>query len=157
LILGNVLITAPLGGLLALLLTGTSLSVSAGVGFLALFGVSVQTGVILVSYMNEVRSGGASIYDAILEATDLRLRPMMMTALVATLGLLPAALSHGIGSDSQKPLAIVVVGGLMSSLVLSLFTLPLLYQAFPGQAPRLHLPNIDEAEDKAMMSQGSVQ
>ncbi len=131
LILGNVLVTSPLGGLSALLLTGTHLSVSAGVGFLALFGVSVQTGVILISYIDELRCEGKALDEAIELAVDLRLRPIMMTALVATLGLLPAALSHGIGSDSQKPLAIVVVGGLMSSLMLSLFTLPLLYKLFP--------------------------
>jgi len=128
--LGNVLITSPFGGLLALLLTGTNFSVSAGVGFLALFGVSVQTGVILISYIDELRSEGQSVDRAIEQAADLRLRPIMMTALVATLGLLPAALSHGIGSDSQKPIAIVVVGGLISSLALSLFSLPLLYKLF---------------------------
>jgi cobalt-zinc-cadmium resistance protein CzcA len=136
LILGNVLVTSPFGGLLALLLTGTNFSVSAGVGFLALFGVSVQTGVILVAYINELRAEGKPLDAAIEQATDLRLRPMMMTALVATLGLLPAALSHGIGSDSQKPIAIVVVGGLISSLTLSLFTLPLLYKVFAPPAPR---------------------
>lgn len=136
LILGNVLVTSPFGGLLALLLTGTNFSVSAGVGFLALFGVSVQTGVILVAYINELRAEGKPLDEAIEQATDLRLRPMMMTALVATLGLLPAALSHGIGSDSQKPIAIVVVGGLISSLALSLFTLPLLYKVFAPPAPQ---------------------
>ncbi len=135
LILANVLVTSPLGGLSALLLTGTHLSVSAGVGFLALFGVSVQTGVILISYIDELRTEGKNLDQAIELAVDLRLRPIMMTALVATLGLLPAALSHGIGSDSQKPLAIVVVGGLMSSLTLSLFTLPLLYKLFPPKLP----------------------
>ncbi|HSC87310.1 MAG TPA: CusA/CzcA family heavy metal efflux RND transporter [Polyangiaceae bacterium] len=157
LILGNVLLTAPLGGLVALSLTNTALSVSAGVGFLALFGVSVQTGVILISYINELRSEGAPLEQAVLDATDLRLRPMMMTALVATLGLLPAALSHGIGSDSQKPLAIVVVGGLLSSLVLSLFTLPLLYRAFAGRPPRVHGIQIEDAEDRGLLTQGSVQ
>lgn len=129
-ILGNVLLTSPFGGLAALLLTDTNFSVSSGVGFLALFGVSVQTGVILVAYINELRAAGRSLDEAICEAADLRLRPIMMTALVATLGLLPAAMSHGIGSDSQKPLAIVVVGGLISSLTLSLFMLPLLYRLF---------------------------
>jgi len=132
-ILANVLLTSPLGGLLALLLTGTNFSVSSGVGFLALFGVSVQTGVILVAYIEDERAAGLSLEEAILKAADLRLRPIMMTALVATLGLIPAALSNGIGSDSQKPLAIVVVGGLFSSLTLSLFVLPLLYKLF---APR---------------------
>src|SRR6202012_2954167 len=96
LILGNVIVTSPFGGLLALLLTGTNFSVSAGVGFLALFVVSVQTGVILVAYINELRAEGKGLDEAIEQGTDLRLSPMMMTALVATLGLLPAALSHGI-------------------------------------------------------------
>jgi cobalt-zinc-cadmium resistance protein CzcA len=130
LILGNVLLTSPVGGLAALLVTGTNFSVSSGVGFLALFGVSVQTGVILVAYINELRAEGVPLDLAIERAADLRLRPIMMTALVATLGLLPAALSTGIGSDSQKPLAIVVVGGLVSSLALSLFLLPMLYRLF---------------------------
>ncbi len=129
-ILANVLLTSPFGGLVALVLTRTNFSVSSGVGFLALFGVSVQTGVILVAYINEQRAEGLALDDAIKKAADLRLRPIMMTALVATLGLLPAAMSTGIGSDSQKPLAIVVVGGLVSSLTLSLMMLPLLYKLF---------------------------
>jgi cobalt-zinc-cadmium resistance protein CzcA len=155
LILGNVLVTSPLGGLIALLLTGTNFSVSAGVGFLALFGVSVQTGVILISYINELRAEGKSIDEAIEQAVDLRLRPMMMTALVATLGLLPAALSHGIGSDSQKPIAIVVVGGLISSLALSLFTLPLLYKVFAPSAPGVEPPRFDDAPDAEAAREGS--
>ncbi len=130
-ILGNVLLTSPFGGLVALLATNTNFSVASGVGFLALFGVSVQTGVILIAYINELRVEGMHLDEAILRAADLRLRPVTMTALVATLGLLPAALSTGIGSDSQKPLAIVVVGGLVSSLALSLMMLPLLYKLFP--------------------------
>jgi len=129
-ILVNVLLTSPCGGMAALLVTGTNFSVSSGVGFLALFGVSVQTGVILVSYIQEQRAEGMPLDAAIERAADLRLRPIMMTALVATLGLIPAAISTGIGSDSQKPLAIVVVGGLFSSLTLSLFMLPLLYKLF---------------------------
>jgi cobalt-zinc-cadmium resistance protein CzcA len=130
LVMANVLLTAPCGGMAALLLTNTNFSVSAGVGFLALFGVSVQTGVILLSSIHEHRLAGMALDDAIQKAADLRLRPILMTALVATLGLVPAALSTGIGSDSQKPLAIVVVGGLFSSLALSLFVLPLLYKFF---------------------------
>jgi len=136
-ILGNVLLTSPVGGLAALLFTGTNFSVSSGVGFLALFGVSVQTGVILVAYIDELRVDGLGIDAAIEKAADLRLRPIMMTALVATLGLLPAAISSGIGSDSQKPLAIVVVGGLISSLALSLVLLPMLYRVF---APPVRIP-----------------
>ncbi|HXP89009.1 MAG TPA: CusA/CzcA family heavy metal efflux RND transporter [Bryobacteraceae bacterium] len=118
---------APFGGLLALMLTGTYLSVSSGVGMLALFGVSVQTGVIMVEYINQLRAKGHSIVDAAVEGAVLRLRPIMMTMLVATLGLLPAALSHDIGSDSQRPFAIVIVGGLLSALTLSIVLLPTFY------------------------------
>ena len=118
---------APLGGLLALLVSGTNLSVSSGVGFLALFGVSVQTGVIMLEYINQCRVRGYSIEESAVEGAVLRLRPIMMTMLVATLGLLPAAMSHAIGSDSQRPFAIVIVGGLISDLVMSIFLLPTLY------------------------------
>ena len=126
LILTNVAM-ARIGGLLALLITHTNFSVSSGVGFLALFGVSVQTGVIMVEYINQLRSRGYDIEQAAVEGAVLRLRPIIMTMLVATLGLLPAALSHGIGSDSQRPFAIVIVGGLVSDLVMSIFLLPTLY------------------------------
>ncbi|MGP8258539.1 MAG: efflux RND transporter permease subunit [Acidobacteriaceae bacterium] len=118
---------ARIGGLLALLITGTYLSVSSGIGMLALFGVSVQTGVIMVEYINQLRARGLNIVDAAVEGAVLRLRPIMMTMLVATLGLLPAALSHDIGSDSQRPFAIVIVGGLISDLLLSIFLLPTFY------------------------------
>jgi cobalt-zinc-cadmium resistance protein CzcA len=118
---------ARIGGLLALLVTGTYLSVSSGVGMLALFGVSVQTGVIMLEYINQLRARGHSIADAAVEGAVMRLRPIMMTMLVATLGLLPAALSHGIGSDSQRPFAIVIVGGLISDLLLSIVLLPTFY------------------------------
>ena len=118
---------APIGGLLALVVTGTYLSVSSGIGMLALFGVSVQTGVIMVEYINQLRARGLNIVDAAVEGAVLRLRPIMMTMLVATLGLLPAALSHDIGSDSQRPFAIVIVGGLISDLLLSIFLLPTFY------------------------------
>jgi cobalt-zinc-cadmium resistance protein CzcA len=118
---------APIGGLLALLVTGTYLSVSSGIGMLALFGVSVQTGVIMVEYINQLRARGMNIVDSAVEGAVLRLRPIMMTMLVATLGLLPAALSHNIGSDSQRPFAIVIVGGLISDLILSIFLLPTFY------------------------------
>jgi cobalt-zinc-cadmium resistance protein CzcA len=126
LILANVAM-APVGGLLALLFTGTHFSVSSGVGFLALFGVSVQTGIIMLEYINQMRVNGHSVKDAAIEGAVLRIRPIMMTMLVATLGLLPAALSHGIGSDSQRPFAIVIVGGLVCALVVSVFLLPTLY------------------------------
>jgi heavy metal efflux system protein len=118
---------ARVGGLLALLITRTLFSVSSGVGFLALFGVSVQTGVIMLEYINQLRAQGHSIEDSAFEGAVLRLRPIMMTMLVAALGLLPAALSHAIGSDSQRPFAIVIVGGLISDLVMSIFLLPTLY------------------------------
>ncbi len=118
---------APLGGLLALLLTGTHFSVSSGIGFLALFGVSVQTGVIMLEYINQLRARGYTIVEAAIEGAVLRLRPIMMTMLVATFGLVPAALSHAIGSDSQRPFAIVIVGGLMAALAMSLVLLPTLY------------------------------
>jgi heavy metal efflux system protein len=133
LILANVAL-ARIGGLLALLITGTHFSVSSGVGFLALFGVSVQTGVIMLEYINQLRAGGHTIEDSAIEGAVLRLRPIMMTMLVATLGLLPAAMSHAIGSDSQRPFAIVIVGGLISDLVMSIFLLPTLYNwiARPG-------------------------
>ncbi len=126
LILVNVML-ARIGGLLALLVTHTNFSVSSGVGFLALFGVSVQTGVIMLEYINQRRARGHSIEESAIEGAVLRLRPIMMTMLVATLGLLPAALSHNIGSDSQRPFAIVIVGGLMSDLAMSIFLLPTLY------------------------------
>jgi cobalt-zinc-cadmium resistance protein CzcA len=126
LILANVAI-APIGGFLALLITGTHLSVSSGIGFLALFGVSVETGVIMLEYINQLRVRGHSIEDSAIEGAVLRLRPIMMTMLVAILGLLPAALSRAIGSDSQRPFAIVIVGGLISALIMGIFLLPAMY------------------------------
>jgi len=144
LILANVAM-ARFGGLLALLITGTNFSVSSGVGFLALFGVSVQTGVIMLEYINQLRARRFSIEDAAVEGAVLRLRPIMMTMLVATLGLLPAALSHAIGSDSQRPFAIVIVGGLIADLVMSIFLLPTLYVWAAGE--RDVLPHAEEAFD----------
>jgi heavy metal efflux system protein len=126
LILANVAM-ARIGGMLALLITHTNFSVSSDVGFLALFGVSVQTGVIMLEYINQLRARGRSIEESAIEGAVLRLRPIMMTMLVATLGLLPAAMSHGIGSDSQRPFAIVIVGGLVTDLIMSIFLLPALY------------------------------
>jgi heavy metal efflux system protein len=118
---------SPLGGLVSLLLTGTHFSVSSGLGFLALVGVSVEIGVIMVEYINQLRVRGRSVRDAAKEGASLRLRPIMMTMLVATLGLLPAAMSHDIGSDSQRPFAIVIVGGLIVELFISVILLPALY------------------------------
>jgi cobalt-zinc-cadmium resistance protein CzcA len=142
LILCNVFM-APIGGSLALLFTHTNISVSSSVGFLALFGVSVQTGVIMLEYMNQLRVRGHSIEESAVEGAVLRLRPIMMTMLVATLGLLPAATSHGIGSDSQRPFAIVIVGGLVGALVFSVFLLPTLYVWISGADDVLPEPEPD--------------
>src|SRR6266851_3531878 len=145
LILANVAM-APVGGLLALLITGTHFSVSSGVGFLALFGVSVQTGVIMLEYINQLRVRGHTIEQSAIEGAVLRLRPIMMTMLVATLGLLPAALSRGIGSDSQRPFAIVIVGGLIGALLLSIFLLPALYVWVARDGDKLPEPEADFGE-----------
>ncbi len=142
LILANVAV-APLGGLLALLLTGTHLSVSSGIGFLALFGVSVETGVIMLEYINQLRVRGYSIEDSAIEGAVLRLRPIMMTMLVATLGLLPAAVSRAIGSDSQRPFAIVIVGGLITALVMGIFLLPAMYVWIARDGDKL--PEMEES------------
>ena len=131
---------SPLGGFLSLLLTGTHFSVSSGLGFLALIGVSVQTGVIMVEYINQLRVRGRTVAQAAEEGAALRLRPIMMTMLVATLGLLPAAMSHDIGSDSQRPFAIVIVGGLTFELLISVFLLPTLYCGFARPGDRLPPP-----------------
>ena len=144
LILTNIAM-APIGGLLALLVTGTNFSVSSGVGFLALFGVSVQIGVIMVEYINQLRARGYDIEEAAVEGAVLRLRPIMMTMLVATLGLLPAATSHGIGSDSQRPFAIVIVGGLVADLIISVILLPTLYTWLARSDDRLPEADSNEA------------
>jgi heavy metal efflux system protein len=123
----GVVALSPLGGVLSLLATGTHFSVSSGLGFLALTGVSVEIGVIMVEYINQLRTRGMDPRQAAREGAELRLRPIMMTMLVATLGLLPAALSHDIGSDSQRPFAIVIVGGLIVELLVSIVLLPALY------------------------------
>jgi cobalt-zinc-cadmium resistance protein CzcA len=142
LILVNVAM-ASVGGLLALLITHNNLSVSSEVGLLALFGVAVQTGVIMLEYINQMRTRGHTIEDSAIEGAVLRLRPIMMTMLVATLGLLPAAMSHGIGSDSQRPFAIVIVGGLIANLGLSIFLLPTLYVWIAGEDDVLPAPELD--------------
>jgi cobalt-zinc-cadmium resistance protein CzcA len=140
--LTNVLV-ARVGGLLALWITGTHFSVSSGVGFMALFGASVQTGVVMVEYINQLRARGLSIENAAIEGATRRLRPIMMTMLVATLGLLPAAMSHAIGSDSQRPFAIVIVGGLIVDLIMSTFLLPTFYAWWAR--PTDHLPPAEES------------
>jgi cobalt-zinc-cadmium resistance protein CzcA len=131
---------APLGGLIALFITRTNFSVSAAIGMLALFGVSVQTGVIMLEYINQLRVHGFIIKNAAVEGAVLRLRPIMITSLVATLGLIPAALSHAIGSDSQRPFAIVIVGGLIAALMMSVFLLPTLYVWVAGEGDVLPAP-----------------
>ncbi len=135
----GVLLSAPLGGVLALWLSGTPFSVSSGIGFLALFGVSVQTAVVFISYANELRQQGRSIAIATHEAALLRLRPILMTGLVAALGLLPAAFSTGVGSDSQRPFALVIVGGLFSRLLISVFLMPVLYAAVAREGDELEV------------------
>jgi cobalt-zinc-cadmium resistance protein CzcA len=133
---------SPLGGVLSLLATGTHFSVSSGLGFLALTGVSVEIGVIMVEYINQLRTRGMDPRQAAREGAELRLRPIMMTMLVATLGLLPAALSHDIGSDSQRPFAIVIVGGLIVELLVSIVLLPALYVFWARPGDTLPPPEI---------------
>ncbi|HWH04395.1 MAG TPA: CusA/CzcA family heavy metal efflux RND transporter [Gemmatimonadales bacterium] len=135
----GVLLSAPIGGLVVLWLTGTPFSVSSGIGFLALFGVSVQTAVVYISYANELRGDGMPIVQATREAALLRLRPIMMTALVAALGLLPAALATGVGTDSQRPFAMVIVGGMFSRLLISVFLMPVLYALVAREGDRLEV------------------
>jgi cobalt-zinc-cadmium resistance protein CzcA len=138
---------APIGGILALYLTKTNFSVSSGIGFLALFGVSVMTGVIMLEYINQLRARGHSIMNAVRDGAVLRFRPILMTMLVASLGLVPAATSHGIGSDSQRPFAIVIVGGLMAVLVMSIFLLPTLYVWFAREGDALPAPDREHTEE----------
>lgn len=140
------IVLAPIGGIFALYLTGTHFSVSSGVGFLALFGVAVQTGVIMIEYINQLRARGLTIEEAAVEGAVLRLRPITMTMLVATLGLLPAAMSHGIGSDSQRPFAIVIVGGLSATLLMSIFLLPSLYVWIARTGDVLQAPELSVGE-----------
>ena len=135
----GVLLSAPVGGIVALWITGTPFSVSSGIGFLALFGVSVQTAVVYISYVNELRRGGTSLAEAIREGAILRLRPIMMTALVAALGLLPAALATGVGTDTQKPFALVIVSGLFTRLLISVFLMPVLYTLVARPDDRLEV------------------
>ena len=125
-----ILVNVPLGligGIVALLLTGIPLSVSGSIGFIALFGQAVLNGVVMVSYFNQLRDEGLTPYEAVLQGATTRLRTVLMTALLAILGLLPMALSHGIGSETQRPLAVVIIGGLVSATLLTLMVLPTLY------------------------------
>ncbi len=135
----GVALSAPVGGVLALWLTHTPFSVSSGIGFLALFGVSVQTAVVYISYVNELRRDGVSLAYAVREGAILRLRPIMMTALVAALGLAPAALATGVGTDSQRPFALVIVSGLFTRLLISVFVMPVLYALVARPDDRLEV------------------
>jgi cobalt-zinc-cadmium resistance protein CzcA len=135
----GVLLSAPVGGIVALWITGTPFSVSSGIGFLALFGVSVQTAVVYISYVNELRRDGTGLEEAIRQGAILRLRPIMMTALVAALGLLPAALATGVGTDTQRPFALVIVSGLFSRLLISVFLMPVLYALVARPGDRLEV------------------
>jgi cobalt-zinc-cadmium resistance protein CzcA len=135
----GVLLSDPVGGIMGLWLTHTPFSVSSGIGFLALFGVSVQTAVVYISYVNELRDGGMEFRQAIRDGAILRLRPIMMTALVAALGLLPAAIATGVGTDSQRPFALVIVSGLFSRLLISVFLMPALYAIVARPTDRLEV------------------
>ncbi len=135
----GVLLSAPVGGIVALWLTDTPFSVSSGIGFLALFGVSVQTAVVYISYVNELRRDGINLPEAIREGAILRLRPIMMTALVAAFGLLPVALATGVGTDSQRPFALVIVSGLFTRLLISVFLMPALYTLVGRPGDRLEV------------------
>src|SRR5262249_12142114 len=129
---------ALVGGILALLITGIPLSVSAAIGFIALFGQAVLNGVVIISYFNALRAEGMDAKAAAIEGSLVRFRTVLMTALLAMLGLLPMALSHGIGSEVQKPLAIVVIGGLVSATLLTLVVLPALYTLTGRKAPAIN-------------------
>jgi cobalt-zinc-cadmium resistance protein CzcA len=135
----GVVLSAPVGGILALWVSGTPFSVSSGIGFLALFGVSVQTAVVYISYVNELRRNGTPLAEAIREGAILRLRPIMMTALVAALGLLPVAFATGVGTDTQRPFALVIVSGLFTRLFISVFLMPALYALVASSEDRLEV------------------
>jgi heavy metal efflux system protein len=133
LVMANV-VAATMGGVWALKLTGTTFSISAAVGFVSIFGVAVQDGVLLISYFNQMRAAGLPVREAVMRGAELRVRPVVMTSLTAALGLLPAAMAVSIGSQAQKPLAIVVVGGMLVTLFLTRYLMPVLYTFFPAPA-----------------------
>jgi len=135
----GVLLSAPVGGIVALWMTGIPFSASSGIGFLALFGVSAQTAIVYISYVNELRRGGGDVSVAIRQAAILRLRPIMMTAMVAALGLLPVALATGVGTDTQRPFALVIVSGLFTRLLISIFLMPVLYALVARPTDRLEV------------------
>jgi cobalt-zinc-cadmium resistance protein CzcA len=146
LVMVNVL-EATMGGVWALWMTGTHFSISAAVGFVSVFGVAVQDGVLLISYFNQMRRHGYPVLEAVMRGAELRVRPVVMTSLTAALGLLPAALATSIGSQAQKPLAIVVVGAMLVTLFLTRYLTPVLYSLFPGAA--------QEAGDVEALAEGS--
>ena len=133
LVMANV-VAATMGGVWALKLTGTAFSISAAVGFISIFGVAVQDGVLLISYFNQMRAAGLPVRESLLRGAELRVRPVVMTSLTAALGLFPAAIATSIGSQAQKPLAIVVVGGMLVTLFLTRYLMPVLYSFFPAPA-----------------------
>jgi cobalt-zinc-cadmium resistance protein CzcA len=133
-ILSNVFDLA-VGGIWALYLTGTNFSMSAAVGFVSLFGVAIMEGLLMISYFNALRAQGLQLNDAIVQGALKRVRPVMITALTAILGLLPAALSTSIGSQTQRPLAIVVVGGMIMTLFLDRYLMPVLYSFYGHREP----------------------
>jgi cobalt-zinc-cadmium resistance protein CzcA len=135
----GVLLSAPVGAVFAMWITGTPFSVSSGIGFIVLFGVSVLTGVVYISCVNELRLDGMGMLEAAHEAAVLRLRPILMTALVAALGLLPAAIAHGVGTDSQRPFALVIVAGMISRLAIGIFIMPALYKLVARDGDRLQV------------------
>ncbi len=141
LVMVNVL-EAAMGGVFALYFTGTHFSISGAVGFVSVFGVAVQDGVLLVTYCNQMRARGYSVYETCMRGPELRVRPVVMTSLTAALGLFPAAIADSIGSQAQKPLAIVVVGAMLCTLFLTRYMMPILYSYFPG--PRGHQSGEDQ-------------
>jgi heavy metal efflux system protein len=130
---------AATGGIVALFLRGMPFSISAAVGFIALFGVAVLNGVVMVSYFIELRKQGLSVEQAVRQGAELRLRPILMTALVAGLGFIPMAISTGAGAEVQQPLATVVIGGLVTSTALTLLVLPALYRRFQRDSAEVEL------------------
>ncbi len=148
---------ALIGGIVALLLRGLPLSVSGAIGFIALFGVAVLNGIVMVSYFNKLRQEGMELGDAIMEGASVRLRPVLMTALVASLGFVPMALSHGTGAEVQRPLATVVIGGLISSTFLTLVVLPTIYRWMEARIERRNMNNGDKESETEASNQGEKQ
>ena len=146
---------ALIGGIFALMVTGIPLSVSAAIGFIALFGQAVLNGVVMVSYFNQLREAGHSPLEAVLQGALVRLRTVMMTALLVMLGLLPMALAQGIGAETQKPLAVVIIGGLLSATLLTLLVLPALCLLFEGRGER-PTPPVEHGEEPTSSSTSTV-